>query len=484
MGGAGWGTSAESVEVQIAAADAERRLVPSERLPPGQWMKKNLFNNWYNTLITVVMAAIVVAVGAGAISWVLNTDFAIIRKSLRLFMVGQFPRDELTRLWVSFLLMAGTVGFTSGATAHNAYEDALEKELPANKETWWDLFKRFWAIIAVLIFFVSFARTLPPFLGLGAVFLTVVVTREVGWRITRAVRERAIFIGIGLGLASFLATAGTGGLGRWTYALLFAAWTVFEIGRRDVRTDSIGTLIRAAAAIVVGGAVFFIVDSLGVEGYGWDTWGGLHLNIFVCVVGLGLGLPFGILLALGRRSELPVIKAASVLFIEFVRGVPLISLLLFSNLMLGLFFPLGSELPSELTMAMIVIMGFSAAYIAEIVRGGLQSVPKGQIEAAQASGLSPGAVQRLIVLPQALRNVIPAMVGQFISLFKDTSLLSIIGVLEILNVSAVANAQTEFIGKGLAVVTYPFVALAFWAFAYTMSKESRRLEAKLGVGTR
>ena len=476
--------TAESIQMQIDKAAAERSRAPSEKLPPGEWMRKNLFNNWYNSLITVVMALIIAALAFGAIRWAFTTDFAIIRKSLRLFMIGQFPREELTRLWVSFLLMAVTLGFTSGAAAHNSYDDAREKELPAEKESWLDLFRRFWAIVFILIFFVSFARTLPPFLGLAAVFATIVITREIGWRISRSVRDRAAFIGTGIGIASFLAIAGTGGLGRWAYALLFAAWATFEIGRRDVRSDNVGTLIRVGVAVAAGAVAFLIVDTLDIDGFGWDRWGGLHLNLFVTVVGLGLGLPFGILLALGRRSELPIIKAASVLFIEFVRGVPLISLLLFSNLMLGLFFPLGSDLPSELTLAMIVIMGFSAAYIAEIVRGGLQSVPKGQIEAAQASGLAPGAVQRLVVLPQALRNVIPAMVGQFISLFKDTSLLSIIGVLEILNVSAVANAQTEFIGKGLAVVTYPFVALAFWAFAYTMSKESRRLETKLGVGIR
>jgi len=114
----------------------------------------------------------------------------------------------------------------------------------------------------------------------------------------------------------------------------------------------------------------------------------------------------------------------------------------------------------------------------------LQAVPKGQTEAAQASGMSPGKVQRLIVLPQALRAVIPAMVGQFISLFKDTSLLSIIGITEFLRVTDVANAQPAFSGKQLAPVTYLFVAIGYWAFAYTMSRESRRLETKLGIGVR
>jgi general L-amino acid transport system permease protein len=204
--------------------------------------------------------------------------------------------------------------------------------------------------------------------------------------------------------------------------------------------------------------------------------------LFTSVVGISLGMPVGILMALGRKSDLPVLKTFSVIFIEFIRGVPPIALLLFSNLMLRLFLPGGR--PADLTLAIIVITGFSAAYIAEIVRGGLQAVPKGQTEAAQASGMSASAVQRLIVLPQALRAVIPAMVGQFIALFKDTSLLSIIGILEFLRVSDTSNAQPDFVGKGLAPITYLFVAIGYWAFAYTMSKESRRLETKLGVGVR
>ena len=148
------------------------------------------------------------------------------------------------------------------------------------------------------------------------------------------------------------------------------------------------------------------------------------------------------------------------------------------------FLPVDLPRPADLTLAIIVITMFSSAYIAEIVRGGLQAVPKGQTEAAQASGMSAFNVQRLIVLPQALRAVIPAMVGQFIALFKDTSLLSIIGILEFLRASDVSNAQPQFAGANLAGVTLLFVAIGYWAFAYTLSKESRRLEAKLGVGTR
>jgi len=285
-------------------------------------------------------------------------------------------------------------------------------------------------------------------------------------------------------ILSMLVLSGTSRLGGFALGAVAFAWVASETGKRDLPGGASGAAQRWLPALLAAVVVFVIEVLIPYDGFGWEDWGGLHITLFTTVVGVGLGMPFGILLALGRRSQLPVLKTASVIFIEFVRGVPLISLLLFSNLMLPLFLPVDFDRPADLTLAIIVITGFSAAYIAEIVRGGLQAVPKGQTEAAQASGMSASSVQRLIVLPQALRAVIPAMVGQFIALFKDTSLLSIIGILEFLRVSDVANAQPDFVGKGLAPVTYVFVALGYAAFAYTMSKESRRLETRLGVGVR
>lgn len=473
--------ASESASDPGHAPQAPRR---GTREPAGDWVKNNLFNTWYNSLITVVIALGGLWATWAAIRFVVDADWAIVRNVHRIFMIGQFPRDELWRPWVSGSIVVGTVGLVSAALARSAYEDAIEKDLPAERPTWLGLIRRFWPIVMMLVFFVSFARTLPPYLGIAGILALFVVTREVGWRLGAGARAVMPYVGGVLAIVSMMVLAGTSRLGGFTIGLVLAALVASEMGRREVAMGTRALIARAVVAVIIVAASTFAVDAIGFDGFGWEEWGGFHLSYFVAVVGIGLGLPFGVLLALGRRSQLPIIRSVSVAFIEFVRGVPLISLLLFSSLMLRFFFPPDATIPADLTMAMIVVTGFSAAYIAEIVRGGLQSVPKGQTEAAQAAGMSPASVQRLIVLPQALRNVIPAMVGQFISLFKDTSLLFIIALPTPEQVVSIANAQPDFFGKGLADITYLFIAVGYWAVCYTMSKESRRLETKLGVGVR
>lgn len=457
---------------------------PITKVHPVQWAKDNLFNNWYNSLITVVLGAGILFAAVGVLSFVLGAEWAVVRRGLTLAMVGQFPRDELWRVWASGFLLVTAAGFGSGVLARSAHETAIEQAVPIERESWRSIIQRFWPLLAVMVFFVSFARTLPPYLGVLAAFVLVAVMREVGWRVGLAIRERGLFISIALVLASFIVIAGTSSLGGLAFGLLAAFWVAAEAGRRDLPSGLAGAAMRFAPPIVVGVIVYLVEVAIPFDGFGWGDWGGLHVSLFVTIVGIGLGMPFGILLALGRQSKLPAIRVVSVGFIEFVRGVPLISLLLFAAILLRSFFPLGMEIPADLTLAMILVTAFSAAYIAEIVRGGLQAVPRGQTEGGQAIGLSAGKVQRLIVLPQALRAVIPAMVGQFISLFKDTSLLSIIGITEFLKFSEIINSQPEFLGKELSVNTYLYVAVGYWAIAYTMSKESRRLETKLGVGVR
>jgi len=210
-------------------------------------------------------------------------------------------------------------------------------------------------------------------------------------------------------------------------------------------------------------------------------WGGLMLTIFLSLAGIVLSFPLGLLLALGRRSSLPVISQACTLYIEFVRGVPLITVLFMSQLLLPLVSPGLADFPNVLRATVGIIL-FSAAYLAENVRGGLQSVPKGQIEAATALSLSSSQIALFITLPQALRAVIPALVGQFISLFKDTSLVAIVGLQDLLGMAQVVYAQTEFIG--LRRETLLFIALIYFTFSYSMGAISRQIESSGSGATR
>jgi len=213
-------------------------------------------------------------------------------------------------------------------------------------------------------------------------------------------------------------------------------------------------------------------------------WEGFMFNVTSAVAGIVLSFPIGVLLALGRRSKLPLLKSVSIVYIEFVRGSPLFVLLLLANVSLEFFVP-AALAPSKVVRAIVTFTIFTAAYIAEIVRGGLQSVPRGQEEAAKSLGLSPAKQMVLIVLPQALRNIIPAQIGQFISLFKDTTLAGVaLGILDLLNGAGAITQQAEICGQGLIIETLVFVAFLFWVGSFTMSRESQRLETKLGVGTR
>jgi general L-amino acid transport system permease protein len=212
------------------------------------------------------------------------------------------------------------------------------------------------------------------------------------------------------------------------------------------------------------------------------VWGGMMINILLAGIGIGASFPLGVLLALGRRSSLPVVKIFCTLFIELVRGVPLVSILFMASIILPLFLP-GDIRIDRLLRALIGITLFSSAYMAENVRGGLQAIPLGQIDAAKAIGLGGGLTTLLIVLPQALRLVIPAIVGQFISLFKDTTLVVIVGLLDILGVGkSIIAGNPEWVAAQAEV--YLFIAAVFWVFTYSMSRSSRRLEKALGVGER
>ena len=205
-----------------------------------------------------------------------------------------------------------------------------------------------------------------------------------------------------------------------------------------------------------------------------DQWGGLPLTLILATFGLALAFPLAVLVALGRRSkQLPVVRALCVIYVELIRGVPLISLLFMASVMFPLFLPEGMDI-DKLLRAQVAIILFAGAYLAEVVRGGLQALPKGQAEAADALGLSYWKKTGLIILPQALRLVIPPLVNTFIGFFKDTSLVLIIGLFDLLASGKIAMAEP--IWAAYSTEVYVFLAAIYFLFCYTMARYSRGLE--------
>jgi general L-amino acid transport system permease protein len=233
------------------------------------------------------------------------------------------------------------------------------------------------------------------------------------------------------------------------------------------------TVSLTAVAILMWGGM------LGLTYVENTQWGGLPLTLILSTFGIALAFPLGIVLALGRRSNMPAIKSICIVYIELIRGVPLISLLFMSAVMLPLFLPEGMSI-DKLLRAQIAIILFAAAYMAETIRGGLQAIPKGQFEGADSLGLSYWQQMRLIVLPQALKIVIPRLVGLFIALFKDTSLVVIIGIFDL--TQAAKAALTDQAWRGFSVEVYIFISAIYFVFCYSMSKYSQSLEKRLATG--
>jgi general L-amino acid transport system permease protein len=219
--------------------------------------------------------------------------------------------------------------------------------------------------------------------------------------------------------------------------------------------------------------IWLIGGGFGLKSVSTNLWNGLMLTLLMAIVSIVLSFPIGVLLALGRTSNLLIIRWFSILYIEIVRGLPLIGILFIAQVMLPLFLPNDLRL-DRLIRGIAGLVLFSAAYMAENVRGGLQSISRGQFEAGKALGLNSVLVLILIILPQALRAVVPAIVGQFIGLFKDTSLLSLVGLVELTGIARSILAQPRFLGRYAEV--YIFIGAIYWVFCYSMSLASRRLE--------
>lgn len=375
-----------------------------------QWLKVNLFNTWYNALLTLLAVVFLYTAFKGILSWAFTeANWNVIPANLQIFLVGAYPREEIWRVWIVIYTLALLLGLSAGI--------------------WGGLTLR----LAIVIGGVGGG------LGIILAFFPIALSNRFG-----------LLGGVTLLVVAFFLIRGKIGLRPWVLGgwLLSFPWTMI-----------------------------WLHGFAGLPTVFTSSWGGLLLTLILAAVGIVVSFPLGVLLALGRRSTLPVIKWVSTAYIETVRGVPLVTILFMAQIMVPIFLP--DFRIDKILRAMLGITLFSAAYMAENVRGGLQAIPTGQYEAAHAVGLNYPLTMLLVVLPQALRSVIPAIVGQFISLFKDTSLVTVIGLLDLLGIAKTVIANPDWLG--LQAEVYLFAAIVYFVFSYSMSYISLRIEDALGV---
>jgi general L-amino acid transport system permease protein len=269
---------------------------------------------------------------------------------------------------------------------------------------------------------------------------------------------------------------------RWRPMLVMVMFVILLIPMLLPKAPFKGWNALALFIILPIVAFFLLIGGVfGLPSVETPLWGGLMVTLILSFFGITVSLPFGIILALGRRSELPVIKTLCVVFIEVIRGIPLITVLFMASVMLPLFLPDGWTF-DKLLRALIGVSIFSSAYMAEVIRGGLQVIPKGQFEGADSLGLSYWQKMRLVVLPQAIKLVIPGIVNTFIGLFKDTSLVSIIGMFDLLGIVTLNQSDANWSTPVTPVTGYIFAGFIFWMFCFGMSRYSAFMERHLDTG--
>ncbi len=400
------------------------RPVPVRTTGKIGWLRVNLFNGFFNSALTILSALALYYIITGLVNWVVNEAYwEPIWVNRKLFTVGLYPWERIWQVVAVLWMVSVLMGLSAGA----------------------------WG---------SFMRTLG--VGLASIqFALAFLPLDPTARI-------ALFVGSALVVGCYF----VGRYAKIPTRLLVWAWIL--------SLPAAIFLLRGAVTVPGLGTIW----TFGGDQIPYSLIGGLVLTMLLAVVAITLSFPIGVMLALGRRSDLPVIKGACVAYIELIRGVPLVTLLFMAMIALPLLLPSGATAPENAVRAMVAITLFAAAYLAENVRGGLQAVPQGQYEAADAVGLSTVQKYRLIVLPQALRAVIPAIVGQFIGLFKDTSLVALVGLLELLGIARVVIQQSEWVQVqgGITREVYVFVAVVYFIFSYGMSYASRRLEVQLDTG--
>ena len=407
---------------------------PAPVLPPPRtevgvigWMHANLFSSRLNSALTVISSVLLLVILWYGLRWIFwSADWTVVRTVGGLFLIGSYNTELACpgqncfwRPQASLLMVTGLLGLIWGILGGGVARNI--------------------AILAA---------------GVAALFAFLPYSLEtMGWDVRILLIANLPATAIGWALARHTSL----GQPRWAVAWGVAAFLITLILMRGVPNVP------------------------GLQPVSVVYWGGLTLNLILAVGGISLSLPIGIALALGRRSNLPVVKLLCIAFIEVFRGVPLITLLFMSQTLVPLAFP--EDFPqNSLFRAAVVITMFSSAYMAENIRGGLQALHPGQAEAARALGLPGWQTTMLISLPQAIRNVIPAIVGQFIALFKDTSLVYIIGMVDIVEIGRVFISRPEYLAS--AKEMFVFLAVVFWVFCYGMSYVSRHIERNLGVGER
>lgn len=492
---------------------------PMERPPvlaagPLAWLRRNLFSGALNGSLTVVLALLLGWLGWMAIRWAtVEAHWGVITTNWRVILWGRFPAGEAWRpaacLVLVLVLTALTwivwrrpelrryrkhlvAGWLISSLVIGVLLRGLELPTPrtiANNIGYYlfrpdllPLLGAEWRGALVLFFVAGLAgvtwclesRRLVRRLALVAVVLVVglnlpsgvsLIVSQAGLRLPLAVP--LVLAGVlGWVAGRFLGRAISrlaggrrflGGLWAATLAMSLVILTDFEVGRPEFDPAQVLPLVQPS------------------------VWSGIVLTLVLATVTILLSFPLGVLLALGRTSRLPVIRLSCITIIEVVRGVPLITILFMAQVMLPMFLPLNLSI-DRVVRAIAGMTIFTAAYLAEVIRGGLQAVPREQLEAARALGLSELLVTLLVLLPQALRLVIPAIMGQFVSVFKDTTLIAIVGLLELLGILSSITKQPEFPGTVREV--YFFAAAFFFIICYAMSVASRRVEKQLGVGTR
>ena len=392
------------------------------------WLRRNLFRTWWDALLTIVFSGVALWAMWSVFRFVVFTGrWEIIDVNLKLLLVGRFPTESL---WVLYGVIIATCFW--GAAALGGGKVAGAREV-SRAEQLVAAVRRFGLLVAV-----------------GLLLVVLAGVRESMWFVVAVVG--AIVLGLQVK--------------KW---------------RRSIaKLRQLPAVIwHVALAITPITMMVLVIRSADVQ-----LWGGFLINFYIAVLSILLCFPLGVLLALGRRSSLPMVRLVCATYVEVVRGAPLFVLLLLSGVALDFFLPPQID-PGPVFRSVTVFTLFTAAYLAEIIRGGLQSIPKGQTEAARALGLPTVKIIFLVTLPQALRNVIPAQIGQFISLFKDTTLAgAALSIVEMLKVSEAITKQDAFLGRGYIYEVLAFAGLLFWVGSYVMSKESQRVEKKLGVGQR